>query len=159
MTATKRFVSILTVLMTLFVCCFGNCIGASAATCGSSKSTATMYVTTKSNYWKPGASSVTFKQTKGTYSYKKVLWSSKTTTKTGYAIFDIKAVPVSGNGKTKTAKLSGSSVTLKLDKDTKYKITVTYNSTSTDLRYNFRNSWSKIPTWKVSNYWKVSSIR
>lgn len=153
----SRIVAVFLCALTLFSF---STVNASAVTSGG-RYASTVNVTTKANYWIPGASSVTLKQDKQTLTYKK-LWSNKTKTKKGYyGCYDI---TVYNATKRKTSgKYWGGGRTKKisLDPNCTYRITVSYNSTHTEVLtkppfgYSLRSSSS--PGWRVSSTWKVSS--
>ena len=151
--------AVLTILLTL---CIGN-LSTSAATSGSINNR-TITVTTKANYFLPGASSITLKQSKGTYTYTTTNWfGKKSKPKTGscYGYYYVTANPISGKGKRKCEVFCGASKTIKLDTNTTYAITVSYNSTATWLNSNCTKcgdqSWKSTPQWRVSSTWKVSN--
>jgi hypothetical protein len=151
-----RIISALTLIVVFITC---TMVFADATTSGTT-GTGTIVVNTKANYALPGSSSITLKQTKGTYTYTKYSLFGKATKKTdkGYAYYNITATPISGKGSKKTATLSGSSKTISLDKNTTYKVTVSFDSSRTWLNNNCRDiTWQTKPSWKVSSTWKVSS--
>lgn len=137
---------------------------ASAATESNGKNTCTILVTTKSNYWYPGSSSITLKQTKGEVSYSKMAlknWKYQevgTGTAKYYGTWNItyKSLDGSDSG---SKTLSGSSVTISLKPNKTYKITVSYNSTvdMTLLLKKPNSKWTTLPSWKVSGSWKLAS--
>lgn len=157
MTITKKLASFFITMVILMCTCF--CFlytTASAATSGNINKSSTITVNTKANYWYPGSSSITLKQNKTKYTY--TTWNGKQKTSSGYCVYNIKATPVSGNGKPKTAKLKGRSVKIKLDKNTTYKISVSYDYTATYFQNKARAiKWLTTPSWWVSSTWKVSS--
>lgn len=157
MTKTKKIASFFMTMVILMCTCF--CLlstTAFAATSGNINGTSTITVNTKSNYWYPGSSSITLKQSKTKYTY--TTWNGKKKTSSGYCVYNIKATPVSGKGKTKTAKLKNGSVKINLDKNTTYRITVSYDYTATYYQNGARGiKWTTTPNWWVKSTWKVSS--
>ena len=157
----KRFFS---KIMAIFFCVLTlfsvSSMSASASTWGGSGSS-TVYVSTKANYWYPGASSVTLKQEKQTLTYKKLM-GSKTKTKKGYyGCYNIKVYNVTKNKTSNVYWGGGQTKKISLDPNCNYRITVTYNSTNTalftsaPLGYSWKSSSN--PSWKVSSTWKLSS--
>lgn len=137
-------------------------ISTSAATTGGKKA-ATITVTSKANYWYPGASSITLEQEKQTMTFKSLL-GNKTKTKSGY--YGNYKITVSNTTNKKTTSISwngGKTKKITLDPDCTYKITVSYDSTWTDISVNgpFGYKWksTSAPKWKVSSTWKVSSYK
>ena len=162
MTQTKKLFSILLCAVMAFTALFGTTLTASAATYGGSKS-ATISVTTKSNYWYPGASSITLSQAKQTLTYKALL-SNKTKTKVGYyGCYNISVFNVTKYKTTSVYWNGGKTKKISLDPDCTYKITVSYNSsataifTSQPLGYSWKST--SAPSWNVSSTWKVSSYK
>lgn len=72
----SRIAAVFLCVLTLFSF---SAVNASAATYGGS-SASTVNVTTKANYWYPGASSVTLKQDKQTLTYKQLMGKPKRVT-------------------------------------------------------------------------------
>ncbi len=158
---SKRLLAVLITVISVISMFSATALSSSAATSGGSSS-ATVYVTTKANYWYPGSSSITLTQQKQTITYKK-LNSSKTKTKTGYyGRYDIKVYNVTKKKTTTVYWKGGKTKTISLDKNCQYQITVKYNSantntfTSAPLGYSWKSTSS--PSWYVSGKWKVSSL-
>lgn len=154
----KRIPCLLLVALTL-VSCF--VLPSSAATCSSGKNTRTITVSTYANYWIPGSSSITLKQTKGTIAYSKTnIWGQHVETRTTkeYGCWDV-SVRATDGSHSYTKQFNGSSVKLTLKPNKTYKITVSYDSTQEIFlmikRPNSR--WNTYPSWRVSSSWKVSS--
>lgn len=96
---------------------------------------------------------ITFKQTKGSFNYMKWFGGEiREDTKGCYDSFTITVQKV--GGKTSTYTLSGSSKTIKLDKNSTYIITVTPGYPILKKGKVFR-SWTSYPTWSIS---KVKGI-
>ncbi|MBQ5992030.1 MAG: hypothetical protein IJL62_05725 [Clostridia bacterium] len=116
---------------------------------GSSKKAVTFTVKTGSRWLL--SDKLTIKQTKGVFKYNDWLYREKTAK--GYDEYIIKVTKV--GGKTKTYTLGGGSITIKLDKNSTYKITVTPADSQTlawkYLRYGAFDKWTKYPTWKVTS--------
>ena len=153
----SRIAAVFLCVLTLFSF---SAVNASAATYGGS-SASTVNVTTKANYWYPGASSVTLKQDKQTLTYKQLM-GNKTKTKKGYyGCYNITVYNVTKNKTTSVYWGGGQTKKISLDPNCTYRITVRYNSTNTalftsaPLGYNWKSSSS--PGWRVSSTWKVSS--
>ena len=165
MAQSKYFSKIIAVMMILvsFVSMFS--ISSSAATSGGERS-ATITVTTKANYWYPGASSITLQQSKQTATYGQFS-TSKTKTTTGYfGYYNITVYNITKNTTKSDNWDGGKTKKIKLDPNCTYKITVSYNSTATvtynvkspDWRYcNYRGITS--PSWKVCSTHKVTSYK
>ena len=152
-----KFMAIFLCVLTLFNI---FAMDASAATCGGSRAS-TVYVTTKANWWVPGASSITLRQDKQTLTYKN-LTSDKTKTKTGYyGCYDITIFNVTKNKITRVFWGGGQTKKISLDPNCTYRITVSYNATLTSITtrpplwYSWKSTSS--PWWKVKSTWKVSS--
>ncbi len=159
---TKK--SVVFKIVAVFLCVFSlfsfSTVNVFAATSGGS-SASTVSVTTKANYWYPGASSVTLKQEKQTLTYKQLM-GNKTKTKTGYyGCYNITVYNVTKNKTTSVYWAGGQTKKITLDPDCYYRITVRYNSNNTALFTSapFGYSWisSSNPQWRVSSTWKVSS--
>lgn len=160
MTTTKKRIPIIVSIIALISVLMSSSVFCTNAATWGTTGTKTITVITKANYWLPGSSSITLKQTKGTYQYKKysLFKGYKTITTSGYGTYKITATPIKGNGKVKKATMTGSSKTINLDKNTTYRITVSYDSNATWLNSNCKcSSWITKPSWKVSSNWKVSS--
>lgn len=145
------------ILCTMFV---ASAVTTSAATSGGSGS-ATVVVKSKSNYWYPGASSVTLRQEKQTLTYQ-ALFSSKTKTKTGYyGCYNITVYNVTKNISKNIQWSGGQTKKISLDPNCTYRITVKYDSKATDIFTSspFGYSWKRTssPYWRVKSTWKVSS--
>ena len=135
-------------------------VNVSAATSGGSNPS-TVFVTTKANYWYPGASSVTLRQDKQTLTYKQ-LFGNKTKTKEGYyGCYNITVYNVTKNKSKSVYWGGGKTKNISLDPNCTYRITVRYNSTNTSLftKAPLGYSWKKSsnPGWRVSSTWKVST--
>lgn len=160
MTKKTVFSEITAVFLCVLMLFSFSAVNASAATSGESYS-ATVNVSTKANYWYPGASSVTLKQNKQTLTYKQ-LFGNKTKTKKGYyGCYDITVYNVTTD-KTKSVYWGGGQTKkISLEPNYTYRITVRYNSINTELftrapfGYSLKSSDS--PRWWVSSKWKVSS--
>lgn len=159
---TKKYIfsKILAIFFCILTLFSVSAMNASAATSGGAYST-TINVSTKSNYWYPGSSSVTLKQDKQTLTYKKLM-GSKTKTKKGYyGCYNIKVYNVTKNKTSNVYWGGGQTKKISLDPNCTYRITVTYNSTNTALftsapwGYSWRSSSN--PYWRVSSTWKISS--
>lgn len=113
--------------------------------------TYTFTVTTKADWSKLGSESITFGQTRGE---RKVPtgppWAIKYKYVKDYTRLDITATPTNG-GKTKTAKLTGSSTKLNLDANKTYTVTVSWmDDGAVTLDELNRGVWTTNPTWKIS---------
>lgn len=121
MTTTKRIVSVFLCVLTLFTVLSSIMLQASAYS-----DTDYYTVTTKANYWYPGSESITVSQSKEVY------YSNKAHTKTkqrNALVCTVTCTPISGSGKkTITQSFSGSSKKIKLDKNTTYRVKITYKS-------------------------------
>lgn len=160
MSAKKTISRIIAVFLCLSMLFALSAEIAFAATSGGKGST-TINVTTKANYWYPGASSITLKQSKQTLTYRQ-LTGSKTKTKTGYyGCYDITVYNKTENDSYSVYWGGGQTKKISLDPNCTYRITVRYNSTATALFTSqpFGYSWksSSSPSWSVSSKWKVSS--
>ena len=130
-----------------------------AATRSSGKSTRTITVVTKANWWVPGSESITLKQTKGVRTEKNYnIFTGKTTTKTSKCYGDWKVVAKATDGShTITKNFSGGSLKLSLKPNKTYKITVSWDSTADMIDSVDKGSFTTLPTWKVSSTYKVSN--
>ena len=153
----KKFIAILLVAVTLFSI---FAVTASAATWGG-RGSSTVTVKSKANYWYPGASSITLRQSKQTMTFDH-LWKDKTKTKTGYfGHYDITVYNVTKGTSKYVYWNGGQTKKITLDPNCTYRITVTYLSTETTLftkaptGYSHRSTTS--PSWNVKSVWKVSS--
>ena len=121
MTTTKRIFSIFLCVLTIFTVLSSTLLHAAAYS-----DTDYYIVTTKANYWYPGSESITVSQSQEVY------YSNKAHTKTkkrNALICTVTCTPISGTGKKKiTASFTGSSKKIKLEKNTTYKVTITYKS-------------------------------
>lgn len=157
----KRAISIMLAIVVLVGCLTAT---ASASTFGG-QNTRTITVTTKSNYWIPGSSSITLKQKAATETYAKLTNSSKTKTKAVNAYYTVSYEAVSGKYAGKhsgTVTFSGTSKKINLKPDTTYKITVSFDYSRTmtrELSQPFGYSWKKCSghSWWVSSTYKVSA--
>lgn len=116
---------------------------------GSSEKTTTFTVQTGSRWL--FSDKITITQTKGEYEY--LNWLGNWKTASGYDTYTIKVVKVGGT--TKTYTMAGNKITIKLDKNSTYKISVIPGSTST-LTAKFLSKgafmgWKKYPTWAVTS--------
>lgn len=125
--------------------------------------TATIVVQTKSNYWYPGSSSITLKQSKQTLTYQK-LWGNKKKTQKGY--YGYYNITISNKTKRTTQKITwsgGKSKKIKLQGNCVYWITVSYNASATGsfkrtpLGYYLKSV--SVPSWWLSSIYKVSGYR
>lgn len=149
---TSLFLTVV-MLLTTFVFAVPS---VSAATSGTKNSSSSITVKTKAVYYLPGSSSITLKQSKLEYTYTAAF--GKVKTKKGYAQWKVQVTPTSKSGKTKTYWLDDGSKTISLDKNTTYRITVTYDSNGTFLNVGGREpKWKTTPSWRVSKAYKVSS--
>ncbi len=151
-----KIIAVLSVMATV-IC--STAVFANAST-GGSNNTRKITVKTKANYLLPGSSSITLKQSKGKYTYSSFSFFRgwKTKTSSGYGVYKITATPIKGKGAKKTAKLTGKSKKISLDKNTTYSVTVAYDSNATWLQNKCKpENWTTYPSWKVSGTWKVSS--
>ncbi|MGN0180775.1 MAG: hypothetical protein ACI4DY_15245 [Monoglobaceae bacterium] len=161
MTQKTVFSKITAIILCILTLVSFSAITASAATSGGSRS-ATVYVTTKSNYFYPGSSSVTLKQEKQTLTYQQ-LFGAKTKTKTGYyGCYDINVYNVTKKTSKSVYWGGGRTKKISLDANCAYRITVCYNSTATSLftraplGYSLKKTSN--PGWSISSTWKVSSV-
>lgn len=160
MTKSATFSKILSIFLCLVTLFSFSALNTSAATSGGAGS-ATIVVTSKANYWYPGASSVTLKQEKQTLTYKS-LTSNKTKTKKGYyGCYNISVYNVTKNKYSSVSWNGGKTKKITLDPNCTYRIKVQYNSTATAVFTSqpFGYSWksSSNPYWKVKDVHKVSS--
>lgn len=123
----------------------------------------TIVVQTKSNYWYPGSSSITLKQSKQTLTYQK-LWSNKKKTQRGY--YGQYNITISNITKKTTNNLvwsGGRTKKIKLDGNCIYWITVSYNETATGAFKKIPSGYSlkniSTPSWWLSSVSKVSGYR
>ncbi|MEQ8176026.1 MAG: hypothetical protein ABRQ26_13280 [Syntrophomonadaceae bacterium] len=112
----------------------------------------TFKVTTKADWSKMGSESISFEQTKGA---RKVPtgppWAIKYKTVKDYTKLTITAKPTDGS-KTKTARLTGSSVKLNLDANKTYQVTVAWmDDNEAMLDEISKGVWTTDPTWKISS--------
>lgn len=152
----KKMLAVLLCLITIFSMIS---ITASAATSGGSSSSS-IILSTKANYFYPGASSITLKQTKQTLTYKS-LYSNKTKAKTGYyGCYNITVWNVTKQTRSYSTWYGGQTKKISLDPNCNYKITISYNPTATIMftsqptGYSYKSSSG--PSWKVSSTWKLS---
>lgn len=160
-TATKirKTVSLLMIIVSLMSIFAIFAVPASAATTSSGTQTRTIIVTTKGNWFIPGSESVTLKQTKGTCEKTTTNWfTGKKSTKVSqeYGTWNILAKAIDGSHTVKRT-LSGSSVKIPLKPDKTYQITVTWNSLIGMGIEAAKGDFTRLPSWKVSSTWKVSS--
>lgn len=157
---SRRFKSIILCCVIVMTAICGLTMSASAATRGGA-SRATITVKTKSNYWYPGASSITLTQQKQTYTCASVL-GSKTKSITGYyGQYDISIYNVTTGKTSSTTWSGGKTKKISLDPNCTYRITVAYSNLKTSMftrvpiGYYGKNLSN--PSWQVSSRWKVSS--
>lgn len=121
MKLTKKILSVFLCALTVFTILSSTLLQASAYS-----NTNTYTVTTKANYWYPGSESITVSQSKEVY------YSNKAKTKTkkrNALVCTVTCKPISGTGKkTITKSFSGNSKKIALEKNTTYKVTITYRS-------------------------------
>ncbi len=157
--AVKRILSLV-----LVVCMVSSalCTSAFAATSGG-RGTQTITVVTKSNWWYPGHESITLRQDKVTVTYTNWRNSNKTKTATYYPTYVI-SIKNTNTGKTVTKTWDSKSITLKLDRNATYKITVSYanspknlmaGTSKAPLGYLYKNETS--PNWWVNSTCKASA--
>lgn len=141
----KKVISVFLVAAIL-ISCFA--VPALAATSGNI-STRTMYVSTKANWLKPGKESITISRTQGSYKNNVKFKGSWDVTVYKY-----------GSGSKKSYSMNSDSVTIKLDRNASYKITVSPKPAylaCVEINGGKRNvkTWSN---WYVSKTNKISSI-
>ncbi len=121
MKMTKRIFSVLLCILTIFTIISSTVLQASAYS-----DTDYYIVTTKANYWYPGQESITVSQSKEVY------YSNKAHTKTkkrNALVCTVTCTPIAGSGrKTIKESFSGNSKKIKLDKNTTYRVKITYQS-------------------------------
>ena len=121
MTTTKRILSVFLCVLTIFTVLSTTMLQASAYS-----DTDYYTVTTKANYWYPGSESITVSQSKEVY------YSNKAHTKTkkrNALVCTVTCTPISGTGKkTITQSFSGNSKKINLEKNTTYRVKITYKS-------------------------------
>lgn len=121
MTITKRFFSVFLCVLTVFTLLSATMLQSSAYS-----DTDYYTVTTKSNYWYPGSESITVSQSKEVYYCNKAHTKTK---KRNALVCTVTCTPISGTGKkTITESFSGNSKKITLDKDTTYRVKITYKS-------------------------------
>lgn len=158
-TKMKKSVSILMVVLTLMSVFAVFAVPASASTTSSGTQTRTITVTTKGNWFIPGSESITLKQTKGTCEKTTTNWfTGKKSTKVSqeYGTWNIVAQATDGSHSVRKT-LSGGSVKIPLKPDKTYKITVTWNSMIGMGIEVAKGDFVRLPSWKVSSTYKVSS--
>ena len=121
MTAARRLTAVFLCVLTIFSVFSSMMLQASAYS-----DTDCYTVTTKANYWYPGSESITVSQSKEVY------YSNKAHTKTkkrNALVCTVTCTPISGTGKKTINKtFTGSSKTIKLEKNTTYRVKITYKS-------------------------------
>lgn len=147
-----KLVAIALVVLTIFTL-FSTTVF--AATSSSGKSTRTITVSTKANWWYPGSESITLSQTKGVRSEKNP-FTGKVKNRNCYGEWDVVAKATDGSHTVK-ATLNGGSKKINLKPNKTYKITVTWDSTIDLIESVDKGSFTKLPTWKVKSTHKVSS--
>lgn len=162
MTYIKKSISVFLCFVMLITAISSLTLTASADTSGGDWYD-TIKVTTKANYWYPGASSITLTQQKQTVTYKSC-FSRKTKTDKGY--FGYYSIDIyEGKNRLPVTKTwdGGKSYKIKLDPNRTYTIGVSYNAKET-----LKNAKNKIgytkqkvdrPWWRVSSKWKISSCK
>lgn len=114
----QKILCVMFSLITMFGAVSATGVTASAAT-------STSYtVSTKANWWRPGAESITIKQVKEKY-YSNI---KRTKTKSRYTTYYIKCVPTSWSGskpKTIEKRMTDGSVKITLARNVTYKVTIT----------------------------------
>lgn len=127
----QKILSIVFAVMTVFSAFSMATVPASAA-----NGSHTYTVTTKANYWYPGSESITVKQVKEKYYSNKK--KSKTKTRNALVV-TVKCTPTSWSGnkkpKTVTETFSGSSKTIKLEKNATYRVNVSWRYVITAYNY------------------------
>jgi len=102
--------------------------------------------------WRFSSDRVVIKQTKGTVVYNN--HSCKDKTHKVYAVYDVTCKNLD-TGKVTKATLTGSSIKLKLERDTDYRITLTRRgpsvSTWQDIMWGWFQYWEKDTSWSVSS--------
>ncbi len=152
---TKKLFALTLALITVF----SLTIPAFAATSSSGKSTRTITVVTKANWLVPGGESITLKQTKGVCKEPKYNWKGQITgykTTNQYGCWDVVAKATDGSD-TIRKNFDGGSLKLSLKRNKTYKITVSWDSQGNLFTELDHGSFTKLPTWKVSAKYKVSS--
>lgn len=117
----KKIMSVLFAFFTIFTTFSITAIPSYAATSSS------YTVTTKANYWYPGSESITIKQTKEKY-YKNL---KRTKTATRYMSYNVTCTPVKWTGSkpaTITKSFKSGSITVNLEKNVTYRVTITPNN-------------------------------
>ena len=132
MATTKKILSVFLCVLTIFTVLSTTMLQASAYS-----DTDYYTVTTKANYWFPGSESITVSQSKEVY------YSNKAHTKTkkrNALVCTVTCTPISGSGK-KTIKksFSGSSKKIELEKNTTYRVKITYNSVICAYHYGTKH--------------------
>lgn len=148
-------------ILAIISCALALIIPASAATSGGTN-TRTIKVQTQADWYHPGTESITLKQNKCKYTYQKQQtlkpwkWDTKTATK--YAYYNI-TIKNETTGKTQTKKWQSASIKLKLDRDCRYSITVSYGSWNTFwIKASEKgHAWNSTPSWWVSATHKASA--
>ncbi len=159
MTRTKRMFTGIIAIMMVAITLFVTTVPAFAATSSSGKSTRTIIVQTKANWWIPGGESITLSQTKGVCTERNFSLSKRqyvTKTSKQYGEWDIVARATDGSHTT-TATLKGGSVKVKLKPNKTYKITVTWDSTGNMFTELDHGTFTTLPTWRVKSTYKVSN--
>lgn len=141
----KKIISVLLVMTFIFAI---FAIPASAAKSGSNKS-ATIYVTTKANWLKPGGESITLTQKQGVDKSGKKFSCS----------WNVKVYEY-GSGKTKYYTFDKSSLKIALGRNKNYAITVSPTASYKAICEIKRTSGplKSYPSWYVSKTYKISSI-
>ena len=133
MTTTKKIISVFLCVLTVFTILSSTMLQASAYS-----DTDYYTVTTKANYWYPGSESITVSQSKEVY------YSNKAHTKTkkrNALVCTVTCTPISGTGKkTITESFSGSSKKINLEKNTTYRVKITYKSVICAYHYGTKQT-------------------
>lgn len=152
----KKIFALALVIITMFSCMI---LPASAATTSYGTSTRTITVNTKAAYYYPGSSSITLKQTQGTYAYSK---NGSTRIGKAYYWWTVKVAATDGSH-SYTKNFKDGSIQLNLKPNKTYKITIslnTYQNTIQEVNFHRKYNnwrWTTQPSWRVSSTWKVSS--
>ena len=130
---------------------------ASAATSGSTN-TRSISVQTTADWRYPGTESITLKQNKCKYTYstlKNWKWVDKESSAYPYYRITIKNETT---GKSTSKTWHSASIKLKLDRNARYTITVSYDSMGNWLGSNCKfKSWKNTPSWWVSTTHKANA--
>lgn len=159
MTKIKKILSTAIACMMVISTIFSTPLTVSAATCSSGKSTRTIVVTTKANWWIPGSESITLSQTKGVRTentYNIFTRRTKTKNTKAYGTWNVSIRATDGSHNF-NKKLTGGSLKLNLKPNKTYQITVSWDGTADKIDALSKGSFSTYPTWKVKSTYKVSN--